>query len=392
MAKILLFLTLLAAASAVSANQFPRWHQLEPIGYGFKQFARDANRQYQPGTAEWKRREAIFAERLSEIKAHNADHSKTWKRGVNQFSDWTQDEWHSYNRARPNLGRPSTIPERLREHAVNKGDLPKTVDYRFRTNPPILTAVKNQGSCGSCWAHSAVEEMESFFAIRFGQLPVLSTQQVASCTTTEQGCGGGSAVAAWESVQQYGGVNEEWVYPYVDFFAPSMEKKYTQTCQNISARFPQISNGDGTNFTFTWWPKANVSAYTRVARNNALAVMEALATQGPLGITISSDPWPDYESGVLHNNFTANYTWQSLDHDAQLVGYGFDFDLGVNYWVVRNSWGTNYGEDGFIRLLRPEVEPCGTLAGYEICGTSGVLYNPVYPEVKPLDLQNGYYF
>jgi hypothetical protein len=394
MSKVLLLCALVAASFAglSGANQYPRWHQLEK--YTFERWVRDANRQYKKGTPEWSRREELFNNRFQDIKKHNADPTKTWKRGVNQFSDWTQAEWHSYNRARP-LGRKSTLPEyALGRQAANNGpsDLPNTVDYRFRTNPPILTGIKNQGSCGSCWAHSATEEIESFFALRFGQLPVLSVQQVTSCTVTESGCGGGSAVAGWEAVQQFGGINEEWTYPYVDFFAPQMEQQYTQACQNITKKFPQIPNGDGTNFTFTWWPKANVSAFWRPESNSARAMMEALALHGPQGVTVSSDPWPDYESGILQNDYSNNITWQSLDHDVQMVGYGYDFDLNLNYWVVRNSWGTNYGEQGYIRLLRPETEPCGNLTGSVICGTSGVLVNPVFPEVEPLDVQNGYYF
>lgn len=390
--------TILACASTVeAAGDYPSWHQLEPMGYAFEHYVKDANRQYVRGTEEWNRREAIFNAKLAEIKAHNANPSHSWKRGINQFADWTAAEFRNYNKARPELGRESTIQKNIMEPATNPGDLPNSIDYRTRTNPPILTGIKNQGSCGSCWAHAAVETIESFFAIRFGQLPVLSVQQVASCTQSEFGCGGGTYVAGWEWVQHLGGVNEEWTYPYVDFFAPSMEKKYTQTCQNITAKFPKIQNPDGTSFTFTWWPKANVSAWTLVPKNNGHAAMEALALHGPLAISVGSDQWSDYESGILHNNYSTaatNASWQSINHDVQLVGYGFDMDLNQGFWIVRNSWGTNYGEKGYIRLYRPVDgnEPCGDAMGYKICGTSGVLINPGYAEVKPLDRQNGYYF
>jgi len=378
---------------SASARDFPRWHQLEPLKYSFETFVRDSRRTYAKGSKEYNFRKEVFEARLRDIIRHNADPSQSYKRGINHFADWTAEEWARYNRAHP-LERKSTLQENLYIPVAKRTtDLPQTTDYRFRTNPPILTGIKNQGSCGSCWAHSATEELESFFALRYGQLPVLSPQQITSCTTTESGCGGGSAVAAWEAVQQFGGLNEEATYPYTDFFCPNMEQQYTSACLNITKKFVDVPNdaGNGT-FLFTWYPKVNVSSYTRVMKNNGLAVMEALATKGPLGITVSSSQWPDYETGILQNNYKNNMTWQSLDHDVQLVGYGFDFDLGLNYWVVRNSWGTNYGEDGFIRLLRPEVEPCGTLSGSEICGTSGVLANPVYPEVVPLNIQNGYYF
>jgi cathepsin L len=390
--KNLLLLAVFLATLAFA--DFPRHHQLE--GYTFKDFVVHANRQYPAGSAEWKKREKLFNDRLADIKKHNADPTKSWKRGINQFSDWTDKEFRDYNRARPDW---EDINKRVKvqgwyEPKMDKTvNLPRFVDYRLRVNPPILTGVKNQGSCGSCWAHAATESVESFFALRYGQLPVLSTQQVTSCTPFNGGCGGGSYHYAWDSISGYGGLNEEWTYPYVDFFAPQMSWNNTQACQNITAKFPYIE-GVG---LFTWWPKANVTSSNYVKRNDAHAMMEALATIGPLAISVAaSDQWSDYESGVLTNNYTlaGNWSWQEINHDTQIVGYGYDFDLNMNYWIVRNSWGTNYGEQGFIRLDRPEVEPCGDLTGSTICGTSGVLSNPGYPTVAQLekDKLNGYYF
>lgn len=393
-ASVLLLLALFAGCG--EARSFPRWHQLDALKYSFDDFIRDSHRRYVAGTQEYAFRKRVFETRLRDIKRHNSDEAQTWKRGINHFADWTQEEWSKYNQAHP-LDRKSTLEEKLYIPVTKRAsDLPQTADYRFRTNPPILTAIKNQGSCGSCWAHSATEQLESYFALRYGQLPVLSTQQMLSCTQTEAGCGGGGFVGAWEAAQQYGGVNEEFTYPYTDFFCPKMEKQYTSACLNITKKFVDVpTEPDGASnstFLFTWWPKVNVSAYTRVQPNSAQATMEVLATKGPLAITVSSWLWPDYETGVMQNDYANNATWLSLDHDVQLVGYGFDFDLGVNYWVVRNSWGTNYGEDGYIRLLRPEVEPCSMFRGIEICGTSGLLVNPAFPEVIPLETQNGHYF
>ena len=77
-----------------------------------------------------------------------------------------------------------------------------------------------------------------------------------------------------------------------------------------------------------------------------------------------------------------------MDHAVQAVGYGFDQDLQQNYWIVRNSWGTEWGEDGYIRLDRPAVEPCGEFMGYKTCGTSGVLFQPGFPEVSQLKKKN----
>lgn len=240
--------------------------------------------------------------------------------------------------------------------------------------------------------------MESYFALKFGQLPVLSVQQIIACDEYNQGCGGGSYVEGWKYVQENGGLNEEWTYPYTNFFAPTMSKSVTHACKNITKMFPNISTGDGHSFIFTWWPKANITGSVEVQRNDAHAMMEALATVGPQSISVAANSqWSDYESGIVQNNYSTvatNMSWQEINHAVQMVGYGHDMDLNMNYWIVRNSWGTNYGEQGYIRLDRPEVEPCGDLMGAPICGTSGVLCAPAYPEVDILEADkiNGYYF
>ena len=409
----------LFATSAVAEGPFPKWHQLEKFGkdmkqrYTFAQYVMDANRAYAPSSAEFARREKIFNKKLEAVIAHNkAGHS--WKKGINQFSDWTEAEFKNYNRARPEfhgkaLDQAKAVFGPKNVHTLKAtpepDNLPRNVDYTQRVNPPIISGVKNQGSCGSCWAHSSTESMESYFALKFGQLPVLSTQQVTSCTHSMAGCGGGSYVAGWMELSQHGygtkpseaGLAEEWTYPYVNFFAPQMAQKVTQKCQNITERFPIINAGTPDAFRFTWWPKANVSGFTMVEQNDAIATLTALALHGPQSISVASSTWGDYEEGILHNNYTnkaSNLTWQEIDHDVQLVGYGWDNDLQQNFLKVKNSWGTNYGEQGFIRLALndPYHEPCGNLTGTVICGTSGVLSNVGFPHVTQLAKQNGYYF
>lgn len=363
-------------ALTATAKFGPKWNELEH--YTFDLYVKDYGLSYERGSAEWKTREANFNKRLTSIKAHNADSTKTWKRGVNQFADWSEAEFSQYNRATPSFhGTGKKVP--VRSTIVKQSDLPRTVDYRT-SNPPVLSAIKNQAACGNCWAHAATESVESYFAIKTGQLPVLSTQQITSCTTTENGCGGGGYGQAWDYVEQSEGLNEEWVYPFVNFFCdPPLNQQCTQKCQNISTQFTK---------KFKWWPKSNASVGARVQPNDATAMMDALANEGPVAISVGSDPWSDYESGILQNNYSNNASWTSINHAVQLVGYGYDFTANMNYWVVRNSWGTNYGEDGFIRLARPDVEPCFN----GVCGTSGMLCDGAYPKVAELKKKNDFYF
>lgn len=95
------------------------------------------------------------------------------------------------------------------------------------------------------------------------------------------------------------------------------------------------------------------------------------------------------KNNASHGGYATWDNW-GIDHAVQLVGYSHDFDLGINYWLVKNSWGTDWGEDGFIRLYRPEVEPCGIypVNNKTVCGTSALLAEPSHPYVHTLKKQH----
>ena len=352
---------------AIVALAAPKWHQL--AGYSFERYAEDFGRAYPKGSAEWKHREAIFTENLRAIKKHNADATQSYKKGVNQFTDVTRDEFKEYNRYKKSPLRPPMTET----YTPTKGEtLPSTVDYRLNNNPRVLTAIKNQGMCGDCWAHSAVESMESYFAMKTGQLPVLSTQQITSCTQSMDGCGGGDAVMGWAYVNTTTGLTSEWAYPFVDIFVPRMSKSVTSPCKNISKEFKP----------FSWYnalTEVGIEGMGQVSpANNAAAAKSALANRGPMSISVAALGWKDYESGVYQNNGNTTDDW-SIDHAVQMVGYGSDSASGKDYWIVRNSWGTLWGEDGFIKLDRPATEPCNFWG--DVCGTSGCLNGLNYPQV-----------
>ena len=361
----------LLAACVVAAP--PKWNKLE--GYTHDQWAAEFGRNYRT-EEERAERKAIFDAKLAEVKAHNAKPGQTFKKGVNQFSDWTAEEFKRYNTytQRPVGTAEQMIP--INTYGATGAIIPGAVDWR-RASPPVLSGVKNQGHCGSCWAHSTVESIESYFALAFGQLPVLSAQQVTSCTQLMYGCGGGNYFYGFDYVSKSKGLYEEWEYSYTSFFAQNMSKAATSTCRNISSEyFPNWS----------WFPKANVTGAWAVQPNNATATMEALALHGPLSISVGAGGWDSYESGIYYNPTGSNTPWQ-IDHAVQMVGYGFDEDMQVGYWIVRDSWGTTWGENGFIRLFRPTegaAEPCGMGDDGKACGTSGCLSSPAFPNVAML--------
>jgi cathepsin L len=360
-------LAALVAASVLAAP--PKWHQL--TGYTFERYMADFKKSY-ASPSEKHRRERLFYTKLAAVQAHNADKTQTYKKGVNHMSDWTAEEFQRLNGGR--IGQMQGFENKaLQVPYTPSGTVPpKSVDLRNRL-PPILTAVKDQGQCGSCWAHGSTETMESYWAIATGNLFVLSQQQVTACAPNPKDCGGfggcqgSTAELAFEYVVG-AGLTQEWEYPYTAYYG---------TTGNCSATAPAV---------------IQLSGYTKLPTNDQGAVMDALATKGPLAVNVDASSWSDYESGVFSGCNYANNI--SIDHVVQLVGYGTDADLNVDYWIVRNSWSPAYGEHGYIRVLKTDTAQCGWDVNPQdgtgcsggppqlwTCGMCGIVFDTSYPIV-----------
>lgn len=366
--------TLLAACAAVAYGVGPKWHELD--GYTFEQYQEDfPGKQYEGEEADTRR--ALFQDSLQAVQQHNAQDGLTWKKGINQFSDMTMEEYRVRLGYKTSASEPTAVGSLDTDvRARGLGALPDSVDWR---TSGVVSAVKDQGHCGSCWAHSTTESIESHTAINTGRLYVLSVQELVACLDNGPGycggaggCSGSTATAGFSFIAGAGGQSEEWTFPYVSYWGT-------------------------TNGTCNWEPKsttpavATIDGFASVTNNNATALMTAVANVGPIAINVFAEPWKDYESGVYDG---CGYSGDiDIDHAVQLVGYGTD-DSGADYWLVRNSWSASWGEAGYIRLKRNPVDatPCGMdstpadgdgcrgdTTPVKVCGTCGVLYNPAYP-------------
>jgi cathepsin L len=289
--------------------------------------------------------------------------------GVTQFSDLTEQEFKdTYLRYKklPGSGSAGNASPKISK------DLPESINW---VEKGAVTGVKNQGQCGSCWAFATTEQIESYAFINTGELPNLSAQQVTSCTPNVLQCGGtggcmGSVTQLGFSYLQLFGQMAEEDYPYV-----SGTTSDTEECAH-----------DPTKAMVT------LTGYDTLPTNNHEAVMTHLAEVGPLSIAVDASKWSTYTGGVFSGcSFDDNI---SINHGVQLVGYGSDFSaLGVyDYWLVRNSWGPNWGEDGYIKLLRTSecgvnstpmdgtacVEGPGT-DEQTVCGMCGMLLDCSFP-------------
>jgi len=281
---------------------------------------------------EFAKRIQIFADMVDTIEEHNASGS-TYKLGLNQFSHLTFEEFQQA----VNLG--STRPPSLRRNTNAKvhaapadvSALPASVDW---VAAGAVTAIKNQGSCGSCWSFSTTGSLEGAYYLKYKTLKSFSEQELVSCDTTDYGCNGGWMDTAFEWVMSNKGLASESDYPYVSG---------TGTNPACVSGKPQDS-------------KVTPSGYTDVTTGSVSALMSAVAQQ-PVSIAIQANQkdFQSYSSGVLTGR-----CGQRLDHGVLAVGYGTWTD-GTQYWKVKNSWGSTWGMDGYILIERSDADLCGVL-------------------------------
>ncbi|CAF1633814.1 unnamed protein product [Adineta steineri] len=223
--------------------------------------------------------------------------------------------------------------------------LPDSVDWR---NQNVVEAVKDQGSCGACWAFSAVGSIESAYAIKTGTLVSLSEQQLVDCSRRERnyGCGGGWMDHAFVYVITASGIETESSYPYA---------AVDQTC---------VFNPTETT--------VQICDFVDIASGDEVALQQAVATIGPISVAIDAgrSSFQFYQSGV-YNEPTCLQRIFELDHAVLLIGYGTDGNH--DYWLVKNSWSTDWGDQGYMKMTRNQNNQCGiaTAASYPIiCSTN----------------------
>ncbi|KAF2554526.1 hypothetical protein F2Q68_00017218 [Brassica cretica] len=270
------------------------------------------------GLGEKDKRFEIFMDNVKFVQEHNSVPNQSYELGLTRFSDLTNEEFRAiYLRSKMERTRDSVKSER---YLHNVGDtLPDEIDWRAKG---AVVPVKDQGSCGSCWAFSAIGAVEGINQIKTGELVSLSEQELVDCDTSyNNGCGGGLMDYAFQFIISNGGIDTEEDYPY------------TATDDNIC-------NTDKKNTRVV-----TIDGYEDVPENEN-SLKKALANQ-PISVAIEAGgrAFQLYKSGV----FTGT-CGTALDHGVVAVGYGTS--EGQDYWIIRNSWGSNWGESGYIKLQR----------------------------------------
>jgi C1A family cysteine protease len=249
--------------------------------------------------------------------------------GITKFSDMFADEFAATHLGyKPGDGR-SDVP------VLSTDDLPTAPDSVDWREKGAVTAVKDQGQCGSCWAFSTTESIESAVFMSTKKLPTLSTQQIISCDKGEdEGCNGGDTVTAYKYVEKAGGLDTASDYP-----DKSHKSGKTGKCTWDKKKSAKV-----TGFTFA------TKQCTRGACKNQdeNAVATAMAAKGPISVCLNAaaSGWQNYKRGVFSK--TCSSAASKMDHCVQIVGY--DKSGATPYWILRNSWNTDWGIKGYMHL------------------------------------------
>jgi C1A family cysteine protease len=288
----------------------------------FTNFQNRFNKKYDT-LQDFESRFQVFRTNLRNIIIHNLDHSQNFTMGINQFTDLTPEEFktqyvggykplQSYG-----CGSYST-------HDSNYSSL----DW---TTKGVVNPVRDQGQCGSCWAFATTANAESVWAISNGHLLDLSEEFLVDCATGagyfNMGCNGGQPDSALKYMINNGQCSEA-SYPYT-----SGVTKTAGSCQKCSSA--------GVNFSSCY----NVTPKDQVALKSAVS-------KQPVVIAIEADTkyFQSYSSGILTDGIKCG---TSLDHAVEIVGYGTE--NGIEYWKIRNSWSSTWGEQGYIKIQRSDL-------------------------------------
>jgi cathepsin L len=393
-------------------------------------------RPYRRGSKEFEERLVLFGRRAAEVEELNRRPHRLWTAGLNGLSDRTEEElsqlrgWRGG--AAKGAGREGALRGAIRPsergaflRQKRRGETLPT-DFKNWTRLETLSTIENQGSCGSCWAitsttvlnaHAEIYGSNSGHSIRR-----FSTQELLNCVPNPHNCGGeggcdGATVELAFHWAMHHGLPSEDDEPYQAITAQCRGRLAEDALKAIQGRTgigagpglpapkEQDEDEDQAAFQRLLDPGLHTAgaqapslafgfrAWERLPENRYEPLMRAVVQHGPVGVSVAASTWFAYATGIFdHCDKDA-----IIDHAVTLIGFGRDPDLEEKYWLIQNSWGSDWGEEGRMRLLRrdgtwDETEQCGEDNQPElgtgcdggprkvtVCGMCGILYDSVVP-------------
>jgi C1A family cysteine protease len=322
-----LYVTLLSSSLVFSTDlnltEQQEWNE-------FLHFQKKYNKYYD-SLYQFEARFEIFRDNLQTIISHNLQNKFNFTLEVNHFSDLTPEEFKKYY-TNPLLESNRYGCKSFSSAVVNSNtdDLPVSIDWRKKG---AVTSVKDQGQCGSCWAFSSTAATEGAWAISTGELIDLSEQELVDCAIGfnygSHGCSGGQMDGGFKFIIE-NGLCSAREYPYTSGITKTEGSCQSKLCDSV-IRFE------------------GMASCSDVLPNDELLLKFAVAQQ-PVAVAIEADTryFQFYSGGILDSVECGT----KLDHGVLIVGYGEED--GKKYWLVKNSWSSSWGEDGYVKIARSD--------------------------------------
>ena len=279
---------------------------------------------------EYQTRFGIYLSNSRLVKEHNSRNNK-FTVSMNKFAALTPEEYRSLLGFKMDIKKNKATKTQRRSNA-------DSLDWREKG---VVNGIKDQSSCGSCWAFSSIQAVESSNAIATGKLQRFSEQNLVDCVTSCSGCAGGLIDPAYDYVISE--QNGQFV----------LEDDYKYTASEGTCKFAQYK------------PAGHISRYINIVEGDEDDLAAKVENYGPVAVAIDAGKWSFqlYSSGIYDEPACSPY---NLDHAVGCVGYGVESE--TKYWIVRNSWGTSWGEKGYIRMLWKDNQ----------CGIASMATLPIY--------------
>uniref|UniRef100_A0A3B4YNJ4 Cathepsin F n=1 Tax=Seriola lalandi dorsalis TaxID=1841481 RepID=A0A3B4YNJ4_SERLL len=282
----------------------------------FKEFMAKYNKVYS-SQEEADRRLRIFHENLKTAEKLQSLDQGSAEYGVTKFSDLTEEEFRS-TYLNPLLSQ-WTLQRPMKPASPARGPAPASWDWR---DHGAVSPVKNQGMCGSCWAFSVTGNIEGQWFLKNGALLSLSEQELVDCDGLDQACRGGLPSNAYEAIEKLGGLETETDYTYT-----GQKQRCDFTTRKVAAY---------------------INSSVELSKDEK-EIAAWLAENGPVSVALNAFAMQFYRKGVSHPFKIFCNPWM-IDHAVLMVGYGER--KGMPFWAIKNSWGEDYGEQGYYYLYR----------------------------------------
>lgn len=310
---------LILALALTTIMAFEAGHDKESYIFSrFQEFLKKENKKYS-SVEEYMARFQIFKNNYIKMENFSVDSQRTYSVGINKFADMTPQEFRrTYLNLNINL---LNVLKAKSEGLTFSDEAPESHDWR---KEGAVGPVKDQGACGSCWAFSTVGNLEGLNFIKNKKFVQYSEQQLVDCDKSkDQGCNGGLMENAFDYLKTNGGIEKSTDYKY--------------TGRDGSCKFDKTKSA------------LSVSGFVFAKSQDENEIKSFLFSTGPLAIALNADTLQFYNGGIIDAD-ASECDPQGINHGVTMVGYGSE--NGQDYWIVKNSWGSNWGEQGYFRMAR----------------------------------------